>query len=118
MKRKLIYVSLPIAGVEDTVYRRNEEAKTILLQLGYDIVSPIDTNGINNEDLKTHTQLEKTAYYMGKDIEHVILCDGICMCYGWENSKGCKVEKYTAEVYDKEILYLSDLIENYYKGED
>jgi len=28
------------------------------------------------------------------------------MCPGWENSKGCKVEKFTAETYGKEVLYM------------
>jgi hypothetical protein len=28
------------------------------------------------------------------------------MCPGWENSRGCKCEKYVAETYGKEILYM------------
>jgi hypothetical protein len=72
----------------------------------YEIVSPIDTNHIDDEALGNHLQIEKTAYYMGRDIENVILCDAILMCPGWENSKGCKVEKFTAETYGKEILFI------------
>ena len=71
----------------------------------YDYISPIDNNKIDNEALGNHLELERTAYYMGKDIEQVILCDAILMCPGWENSKGCKVEKFTAETYGKEVLY-------------
>ena len=45
---------------------------------------------------------------MGKDIEAVILCDAILMCPGWdwEKSRGCLVEKYTAEIYKKDIFYM------------
>lgn len=103
---KKIYISLPIANQEDTVYERNNEACKYAINLGYEAVSPIDGNHISEDDLKTHTQLERTAYYMGRDIEQVILCDAILMCPGWENSKGCKVEKFTAETYSKEVLYM------------
>ena len=108
MKKK-IYISLPIAFQEDTVYERNEEAKRYLKThyKSYDYVSPIDSNKIDEEALGNHLELERTAYYMGKDIEQVILCDAILMCPGWENSKGCKVEKFTAETYGKEILYMN-----------
>ena len=106
-KKKLkIYISLPIAGQEDTVYDRNNEACKYAINLGYEAISPIDGNHISEEDLTTHTQIERTAYYMGRDIEQVILCDAILMCEGWENSKGCKVEKFTAETYKKQVLYM------------
>lgn len=107
MKKK-IYISLPIAFQEDTVYQRNQEAKDYLIKNyhHYDYVSPIDNNKIDDEALGNHLELERTAYYMGKDIEQVILCDAILMCPGWENSKGCKVEKFTAETYGKEVLYM------------
>ena len=42
---------------------------------------------------------------MGRDIEQVILCDALFLCKGWENSRGCKIEKYTAELYGKKIFY-------------
>jgi len=108
MTKKKIYISLPIAFQEDTVYKRNECAKTYLEMKypKYDYVSPIDANHIDDEALGNHLAIERTAYYMGRDIEQVILCDAILMCPGWENSKGCKVEKFTAETYGKEILYM------------
>ncbi len=103
---KTIYISLPIAGQEDTVYERNEEAVKFVKSLGKTPISPIDINHIDDKALGNHLKIEKTAYYMGRDIEQVILCDAILMCSGWENSKGCKVEKYTAEIYGKKIFYL------------
>lgn len=109
MKKK-IYISLPIAFHEDTVYQRNQEAKDYLFNRfsnRYEWVSPIDNNHIDDEDLATHLQIGKTAYYMGRDIEQVILCDAILMCPGWENSKGCQCEKFVAEMYGKEILIMN-----------
>ena len=109
MKKK-IYISLPIAFREDTVYQRNQEAKDYLFNKfsnRYEWVSPIDNNHIDEEDLTNHLQIGKTAYYMGRDIEQVILCDAILMCPGWENSKGCQCEKFVAEMYGKEILIMN-----------
>ena len=110
MNKKKIYISLPIAFQEDTVYKRNECAKTYLEMNypKYEYISPIDANHIDDEALGNHLAIERTAYYMGKDIEQVILCDAILMCPGWENSRGCKVEKFTAETYGKEGLYMKE----------
>ena len=109
MKKK-IYISLPIAFHEDTVYQRNQEAKDYLFNKfsnRYEWISPIDNNHIDDEDLVNHLQIGKTAYYMGRDIEQVILCDAILMCPGWENSRGCQCEKFVAEMYGKEILIMN-----------
>ena len=108
MNKKKIYISLPIAFQEDTVYERNDAAKEYLRKKykKYEWVSPIDSNHIDDEALGNHLAIERTAFYMGRDIEQVILCDAILMCPGWENSKGCKVEKFTAETYGKEVLYM------------
>ena len=108
MNAKKIYISLPIAFKEDTVYVRNEEAKAYLKKhyKKCEWVSPIDANHIDEEALGNHLAIERTAYYMGRDIEQVILCDAILMCPGWENSKGCQCEKFVAEMYGKEILYM------------
>jgi len=108
MAKKKIYISLPIAFREDDVYERNSDAKSYIGKYykKYDFVSPIDANHIDDEALGNHLSIDRTAYYMGRDIEQVILCDAILMCPGWENSKGCKVEKFTAETYGKEVLYM------------
>ena len=110
MPKKKIYISLPIAFQEDTVFVRNEAAKVYIHYLydkeDYKIISPIDENHIDDKALGNHLAIERTAYYMGKDIEQVILCDAILMCPGWENSRGCRVEKFTAETYGKEVLFM------------
>ena len=69
-------------------------------------IQDLMTKDFDDEALGNHLSIERTAYYMGRDIEQVILCDAILMCPGWENSKGCKVEKFTAETYGKEVLYM------------
>ena len=110
MNKKKIYISLPIAFQEDTVFARNETAKLYIHHMfnkeDYLIVSPIENNHIDDEALGNHLAIERTAYYMGRDIEQVILCDAILMCPGWENSKGCQCERFVAEMYGKEVLIM------------
>lgn len=107
MKKK-IYISLPIAYHEDDVYERNEKAKRYVEENleEYDWLSPIDNNHIDDDALGNHLQIERTAYYMGKDVEQVILCDAILMCPGWLESKGCKVEMFVAQTYGKDVLFM------------
>ena len=63
MNKKKIYISLPIAFQEDTVYQRNNDAKVYLrVHFGkYGWVSPIDTNHIDDEAVGNHLAIEKTA---------------------------------------------------------
>lgn len=97
------YISLPISGHEDDVIDRSNKAKEELLNMGFVPVSPLDVNAITNESLPNH--LERLAEYMGNDIREMLKCDGIYMCHGWENSKGCRSEKYMCEQFNKKVKY-------------
>lgn len=100
------YICLPIAGREEDIFERAERAKQEIIILGYEPVSPLDLNKIGEEELKDHTVLAKTAWYMGRDIQTIIEhCDAIYCCEGWEYSKGCNVERECAKQYSREILY-------------
>lgn len=46
---------------------------------------------------------------MGDCVAEVMSCDVILMDDGWGDSHGCKVERYTAQEYGKEIWSLMDL---------
>lgn len=51
----------------------------------------------------------KESCIMGKCVELVMESDIILMDDGWGDSHGCKVERYTAQEYGKEIWTLFDL---------
>ena len=103
--KKKCFISLPIAGREKDVFYRVETAKGEVKRLGFEPISPLDLNELNPNNIDGHEY--STSYYMGRDIEQVILCDDILMCPGWENSKGCQCEKFVAEMYGKEILIMN-----------
>ena len=46
---------------------------------------------------------------MGACVRKVMQCDVILMDDGWGDSHGCKVERFTAQEYGKEIWTLFDL---------
>lgn len=100
------YICIPIAGRENDVFERADKAKQELINLGYEPICPLDLNKIGETELINHTDIEKTAWYMGKDIQILIeQCDAIYCCEGWKNSKGCNVERECAKQYNKKILY-------------
>lgn len=88
-----IYISIPITGhnLEAQKKKANEAAKK-LRNLGHEPVNPFDTPAPHER----MTDKEQYAYYMGEDIKKLLVCDGILMCYGWGQSKGCVIEYYTA----------------------
>ena len=103
---KHCYICIPIAGREDDVFERAELAKQQVEKLGYTPVCPLDLNKIGEKELVNHTELQMTAWYMGRDIDIIIReCDAIYCCEGWEYSKGCNVERECAKQYSRDIIY-------------
>ena len=84
-----IYISIPIKGhsIEQQRPKASEIAEK-LKELGHEPVNPFDTPA-PPEDL---SEEEKYAWYMGRDIEQLLLCDAILMCAGWRDSVGCTIE--------------------------
>ena len=106
MKRKRIYISIPISGhdLEEVKEKARGIRKCLLLnefdwEKGWnstDVITPFD---VCSEPDKPY------SYYMGKDIEALLECDAIYLCEGWQNSKGCMAEFEVARIYGKEIMF-------------
>ena len=106
MKRKRIYISIPISGhdlKEVKAKARNIREWVLWDEFGFekgwhrpDVIIPFD---VCPEPDKPY------SYYMGKDIEALLECDAIYLCEGWQNSKGCMAEFEVARIYGKEIMF-------------
>lgn len=107
-----VFISLPFTGVEDTIGERLEEGKKYLWAFA-------EKNGVEAEAVTQSNideLIEKKAsvddkdypFFMGKDIQAVLECDAILMCKGWENSKGCKLERFAAETFGIKIIYMQE----------
>lgn len=91
-----IYISIPISGLDLAAQRaKASEIAGKIKALGHEPVNPFDTPEAPPE----MSERERYAYYMGRDIEQLLLCDGAYFCEGWYDSKGCLVESYIAETY-------------------
>ena len=106
MKRKRIYISIPISGhdLEEVKAKARDISERLLCDVfGFkkdrnrpDVITPLD---VCPEPDKPY------SYYMGKDIEALLECDVIYLCKGWQNSKGCMAEFEVARIYGKEIMF-------------
>ena len=106
---KTIYISLPMSGQEDTIWKRYVKAE---LELKNKFGDSIEIKGpCNIRDFKEPENFEYDrdwCYYMAKDVEDLLRSDTIYLTNGWSKSKGCRVEKAISVEMGKEIIYAED----------
>ena len=99
-KKKKVYISGKITGLEEAEYKKNfNEAELYLTGLGYDVVNPVSYTPIPNG---TWTD------YMRRDIKLLMDCDYIYMLDDWTESTGAKTEFRLAVEIGIERLKLDD----------
>ena len=90
-----IYISIPMRGYDLAIQRaKAAEVADMIRSYGHEPVNPFDTP----EPPEEYTPEQKYAYFIGRDIERLLLCDAIFMCHGWDESTGCQIE-YSAAYY-------------------
>ena len=106
-KKKLIYISAPITGMEDTAQERFSEAESILHKLGYNTINPYERN-------KGFAKWED-AILAG--LRQLKKCDGICLCDDYKYSRGSQIERMFANGMNLETLFL-DSLKNHMEDEE
>lgn len=43
-------------------------------------------------------------YYLSQSLGKMAECDAVYLCDGWENARGCEVERAAAVAYDLELI--------------
>lgn len=95
-----IYISIPITGHDyDTQKKKAEKIAALIQMAGHEPVNPFRIPLPPEEGL---TEKEKYAYYMSCDMEYLLTCDAIYLSQGWQESKGCQLEKAAADIYQLE----------------
>lgn len=102
---KIIYISLPITGHEDTYEQRLDEAVEYMkfMHTEYEyIITPKEIA----ERLEDYQPMKpKYKDYLLADMEAIAHCDAIFMCSGWKDSKGCFAEWTFAKAIGITIFY-------------
>ena len=104
---KIIYISIPISGHEDTYEQRLDEAVEYVKKMYPDvyIITPKEIA----ERLKDYQPMKPTYKdYLLADMEAITHCDAIFICKGWRDSKCCLVERAFAKAIGVKRLYQED----------
>lgn len=108
-----VYIAGPMTGIKDWNFPAFFDAEYQLLELGYTVLNPAHNDGKNVEDaLKSAGSPEKPnypwAYYMKRDLPHVMSCDMVCLLPGWQNSRGALLEVHVAQALGLPLMILKD----------
>ena len=105
MTEKLkIMLSSPMAGkTKDEIESEREEMANIIFDYygedNCEIISSIIEDDEHKSDLEC---LCESIFFMS-------MCNAIAMGFGWEDSRGCRVEHKIADEYDVPRVYLEDM---------
>ena len=94
MKKRSIYISIPMTGKDEAQQRRKADYWTRHFEaLGYEVINPFDIGDQLKKMFLYQTQKEPTyADYLSEDLLHLESCTDILLCEGWTESFGCMAE--------------------------
>lgn len=99
-KKPRVYISGPITGLSEKVYKNNFNSTELYLTgLGYDVVNPVSYPEIPNGTWEE---------YMRRDIKLLCDCDYIYFLEGWQASDGASLEYVIAKNVGIKTLALDD----------
>lgn len=104
MKKRKVFISLPMAGFSDEYIRANiERAKTAYLALtgrnNMDVVEFVNTMD-NPEPQVDIPENRKGAWYLGRSIIRLSQCDEVFFWLGWRKARGCVIEHEVCSMYN------------------
>jgi len=96
-----VYLSGPMTGIKNYNKEAFANAEVQWRENGHDVFNPYDMSIVH-----PHFTYQQ---YMGIDLKMLCDCDAIALLPGWNTSKGCRIEVYTAiklglRIYDATSL--------------
>lgn len=91
-----LYLAGPMTGIEDFNFPAFSAAAAELRALGHEVINPAE-----NDDGDT---TREWAYYMRKDLAHVLSVDAVAVLPGWQGSRGARLEVHVARALGLPIL--------------
>lgn len=94
-----IMLSQPMGGrTENEINKEREELIKLFAEKGIAVADTLFDDFVPD-------YINAGVYFLGKSIMALARVDALFMCDGWENAKGCRIEKEIAEEYGVKILY-------------
>ena len=99
-------ISQPMAGkTEEEIVEARNKAIAKLEELGYEVVNTLFTDEWYSErSMDEREVVNKPLCFLAKSLENMCLCDAVYFVEGWENARGCRIERAAAEAYGIKIL--------------
>lgn len=106
MEKKKAMISQPMAGktkVEIVMDRNRAVAK--LESLGYEVINTLFTDEwYSKESMEERGVVQVPLCFLAKSLENMCLCHAVFFVEGWENARGCMIERMVAEKYGLTII--------------
>lgn len=102
---RLWYFAHPYTGDEETNYEDSQRKMQVLLDMGYNVISPIGaTHDLHKDKPRTYD------FWMKLVSVYLTHCDGIIFDPEWRFSPGCHDEHIQAMYEGKEILFYEEIV--------
>lgn len=98
MKKAMIVQPMNGLG-EGQILEARTKAVAELERRGYEVVDTYFKDGL----AVPHKVVNEPLYYLSQSLAKMACCDAVFLCEGWENARGCRVERAAAVAYDLEI---------------
>lgn len=108
-----IYIAGPMTGYDQWNFPAFFEAEEKLITLGHEVINPAHNDGPNlGLALESAGSPERPnhswAWYMKRDLPHVLEVDALCVLPGWQDSKGASLEVHVANSIGLPIYVLRE----------
>lgn len=100
-------LSQPMAGkTDEEIIATREKAIKVLESKGYELVNTLFTDEwYNKESMEKRGVVQIPLCFLAKSLDHMSLCHAVYFCKGWENARGCRIEREAAKAYGLKIIY-------------
>lgn len=102
VKNMRVMISQPMNGRRnDDIKKEREEIIEQFKKLHIDVINSLIED---SADPKTYNEYHPALYYLARSIELMGQVDAIYFVDGWQNARGCRIERQIAEEYNIKIL--------------
>lgn len=98
----IVMISQPMNGKTNEQIR--EERADIIKRFKELHIDVLDTIIEETADPKTYNEYHPALFYMAKSIEFMARVDAVYFAKGWQEAKGCRLEREIAKTYNVKIL--------------